>query len=266
MYTGHSRDVYDRLKSAITDTRERINRKNIEEYEVDICIHLFACSNSLNALHVDDEDRRWLFPRVGNNARTPEYWRNFYAWLRDGGLGIIRRWAEEFVKLPGGLVEPGERAPRSSLKTEVIAASRSAGQQLVFDLVDYVNDQPLTDGKRPAVVFAVEDVREWVASKRSMSTSDSRMEKPATIRKALVAAGMHEPEQVDGQPLFRPKVRGRKSHVVANFPLGPVTSWADISPSYREPKEVEPKDIEERGENGRKLGSPLTEPGDLEPF
>ena len=60
IYAGHSLTAYNRLKSVITDKEVRVNKKFIPEYEIEVAIHVFACSNSLRALKLDDTDRRWL--------------------------------------------------------------------------------------------------------------------------------------------------------------------------------------------------------------
>jgi hypothetical protein len=58
IYAGQSRDMYDKLKTVITDTEQHINEKYIGQYDITSFVHIFACSNSLRALHLDDDDRR----------------------------------------------------------------------------------------------------------------------------------------------------------------------------------------------------------------
>ena len=60
IYSGHSRAAYDKLKETITDDKVYVKEKNVPAYDIENWVHIFACSNSLKALHLDDEDRRWL--------------------------------------------------------------------------------------------------------------------------------------------------------------------------------------------------------------
>jgi len=97
IYAGHSRRLYDKLKSLITDGRITVSRKFMAEYVIDNHLHVFACSNSLNALAIDDKDRRWLVPRVTEDRRDKEYWRELNRRLdEENGLAIVRRRADEF--------------------------------------------------------------------------------------------------------------------------------------------------------------------------
>ena len=68
IYAGHSLIAYNRLKSVITDKEVRVNKKFTPEYEIEVAIHVFACSNSLRALKLDDTDRRWLVPKSRNRS------------------------------------------------------------------------------------------------------------------------------------------------------------------------------------------------------
>ena len=60
IYSGQSRKAYNLLKSVITDDVLRVSKKFVPEYEVTNHAHIVACSNSLRALGVAAEDRRWL--------------------------------------------------------------------------------------------------------------------------------------------------------------------------------------------------------------
>jgi hypothetical protein len=89
IYSGKSRKMYDALKE-MTDATTRINRKYLPRYEVENYLHVAACSNSEAALHLGDEDRRTLVPRVTDKIKPKEYWTEFHDWLRSGGLERIR--------------------------------------------------------------------------------------------------------------------------------------------------------------------------------
>jgi hypothetical protein len=188
-------------------------------------------------LHLDDEDRRWFVPRVTEKTQPLEYWQVLYAWLRDGGLRIIKQWAIDFLRETRP-VAVGERAPASSAKQEVIFNSRSPGQRLVFDFVDYVKER-LAKGEGP-FVFSVHEIHEWVAAKRRIEPTNKIMESALTIRTALRSAGLYEPEQVDGERAPRFRVNGHLTHIVSTQPLGVVSSWPDHKVFHKKPDEIEP--------------------------
>ena len=231
IYSGHSRDAYDRLKETITDDIVNVNEKFIPAYDIENWIHIFACSNSLKALHLDDEDRRWLVPTVSEETRPREYWVEFYRWLDEGGLGVIAHWAREFVAKHGP-VRKGEHAPMTSRKQEVIRESRSEGQQMARDLAEAAMAQG-----RP-VVLIVREVRAWIAEMRGLKISDTKLEKALTIRKALLAAGMHEPPRREDKEDNRITVDGRPEYIVSSSPIDPNVTWSAVKDAHILPGEL----------------------------
>lgn len=129
IYSGHSRKAYDKLKPFVTDKMVAINEKGVPEYMMENWAHFIACSNSEAALHLDDEDRRWLVPTVAETNKPKEWWESLYGWLAADGPGIIATWAEGYVA-GGNYVREGEHAPDSSRKRAIVEGSRSEGQQL----------------------------------------------------------------------------------------------------------------------------------------
>ncbi len=129
IYAGHSSKAYNKLKSLITDSTVLINKKHLASYETDAWLHIFANSNSYRAMRLSDEDRRWLLPRVTEERKPAEYWGEFNRWLKeDFGLEVIKGWAIDFLKKHKPVM-PGDVAPWTSLKQEVIEAGDSPGQE-----------------------------------------------------------------------------------------------------------------------------------------
>ena len=86
----------------------------------------------------------------------------------------------------------------------------------------------------------MEDVRDWVASIRKIDRNDQRMERPMTLRKMLLAAGLKQPRPLSGKKQERFQIdptRG-KSHVVANFDIEAGQGWPALKPFYMKPEEV----------------------------
>ncbi len=237
IYSGQSRKGYDKLKAKITEVSVDVNEKFIEPYTIENRLHAFACSNSVKALHLDDEDRRWLVPRVTEELRPKEFWIEFHDWLDGDGLGIIRGHLGRLAADPDFVVGTGDHAPSTSMKKEIIEASRSVGQQLAYDLGGMVRDS------QEKIVLAVEDVRVWVTF---FNQDRSRpLEKPLTLKRALLAAGLKEPRRLPNEPQRRfmvvdpTRTRPRRmSQVVANFEIEAEASWSTLKPFYKLPEDL----------------------------
>src|SRR5262245_15013823 len=141
IYAGHSSRAYNKLKSAITDQRITVTRKYMANYEVENWIHIFACSNSLRALKLSVDDRRWFVPRIVEARKPTNYWQEFNTWLEmEGGLGIIKHWAQQYLQT-NEPVRTGDAAPNSSLKRDVIEEGLSSGQELVLRTLNHTKEQ-----------------------------------------------------------------------------------------------------------------------------
>jgi Family of unknown function (DUF5906) len=136
IYAGHSAKAYNKLKSIITDHHITVSQKYLAHYLIENWIHVFACSNSVRALKLSMDDRRWFVPKITDNKRDAAYWDAFYKWLRfEGGLSIIKWWADMWLTQNACVVD-GSPAPWSLRKKEVIEDSYSPGQQFVADALN----------------------------------------------------------------------------------------------------------------------------------
>lgn len=198
IYSGHSWKAYNRLKSYITDKEVTVNVKYQRPYTIENWAHIFACSNSLKALKMEEDDRRWFYPEITEVSWKREKFAQFHAWLKGGGLGIIRRWAHEQDEY----VLPGQRAPMTYRKKELIASSRSEAQREVVELAEAANQ------REEPIGFAMKEIEAWVRSQVQGRVFDSDME----LRKAMKEAGCHPYRN-------RIQVGGRMQFVVMNRTL-----------------------------------------------
>jgi len=222
-YSGRSRRTYDKLKTLVTDEIVRVNEKNVPEYDLENWAHFIACSNSEAALHLDDEDRRWLVPTITEETKPCEWWDSLHAWLAGDGLGIIVSWAERTIA-ERGAVRTGDHAPMSSRKRALIEGSRSEGERLAFELGEHLAsvDQQ--------VILRTADIRAWIAVQRGFcrqgeaDLTERRLEKPDTILRAL--------KKVPGITVWanelRPKFGATRDSVVMNFVPNPEERWPNI--------------------------------------
>ena len=175
IYSGHSWKAYNKLKSAITDKEIEVNEKYQRSYTIENWCHIFACSNSMRALRIEEDDRRWFYPEVTEDKWPREKFEKFHNWLRSGGIQIIKHWAAKF----GDYVSKGQPAPMTERKKELIYASRTEGQQEAAELAGAMNRM-----KEP-VVLAMKDIVEWVRDSVQGKVYDSDLE----VRKAMKESG-----------------------------------------------------------------------------
>lgn len=223
IYSGHSRKAYDKLKSVLADDDLEVNEKHVKQYWLANWATVIACSNSEAALHLDDEDRRWLVPTVAETLKPSEWWLAFYAWVNGEGASFIFQWALDHAST-GDFVRTGDHAPWSKRKRAIADASRSEGQQLAISFAEHLA------GLDRRVIVRISDVRRWIAFNRGFrrgdeaDVSDRRLEKPSTIIAAM--------KKVQGVTIWadglRPKFGATREAVVMNFRPAEGEAWTDI--------------------------------------
>lgn len=176
IYSGHSWKAYNKLKSLITDAEVQVNQKFQRRYTLENFAHIVASSNSMRALRMEEDDRRWLYPEVTEVRWPREQFAMLRAWLAGGGLSIIRHWAEKFDNYVMG----GERAPMTSRKRELIEGSRSEGQREAAELASV-----LAAESKPAA-YAMKAVVSAVRNAVQGRVFDSDYE----LRKAMTDVGV----------------------------------------------------------------------------
>ena len=217
IYEGKSWTAYNKIKTYITDDLVQMNEKFMPSYPVRNWAHVALCSNSDLALLMDEQDRRFLVPTLTEQRQPASYWAEFHEWLAGEGLGVIRRWAEEFVKHPGHAVGPADHAPMSGRKRQMIEDSRSPEERLVFDLAAAALGRA-ADGGRP-VVLAEMDVADWLQRRPG-----AREFKANIVRKWLRTADLHVSPS-------RLKVDGTMQHVSGTLSLDG-KGWPELA-AYR---------------------------------
>ena len=234
IYAGHNSKAYELLKSIITDPIISVNRKFIEDYTIENWAHIFACSNSYNALHLDDVDRRWLVPRVTNQPREREYWINFYRWIKSGGTEAVMKWAEDYVT-EHGAISSADESPSSDAKTAMIDESRSDGQIIAMSFAAIMTDMMKNNDK---TVMLVEEIRRCVAAARSLIRTDKYVEKSFTLLQAMMTIpGIFPVKRKDGT-YARFSSDGALSYAVANFQPPSEVDWSYLKQFYKRPEEV----------------------------
>lgn len=121
IYSGMSWKMFTKLKDMITEPTISLRMMFKDPVDISMWSHFILFSNSMLALKVDSQDRRIFAPRVTETRWGDDKWKRFHEWLDAGGIQIIADWCMNF----GDYASPGERAPMTDRKREMIEASRS---------------------------------------------------------------------------------------------------------------------------------------------
>ena len=176
IYSGSSWKVYHALKPVITDRDVSVNQKYMREYTIENWCHVVASSNSMRALKMENDDRRWFYPEVTEVPWPQEKFVALRSWIESGGLSIIKHWADNQKRY----VHPAERAPMTDRKREMIEGSRSEAQAEAVALAEAVRD------KDEPIAMAMKDIVMWVRASSQGRVFDSDYE----LRKSMVEAGL----------------------------------------------------------------------------
>lgn len=179
IYAGNSDKPYNKLKSIIADKNILINKKFQSAYLIENWLHMFACSNSIRCLKLDNDDRRWLLPRVTERQRDGGFWSHFYTWLNQrNGLEIIYNYLIDYCE-KNGPVYKNDHAPTTQWKQEVIEDTLGHDSALVVDLLNSLrqkNGDNLT-------ILTDQDIVNYIRNQHYDGKMGVKILKPLTIRK-----------------------------------------------------------------------------------
>jgi hypothetical protein len=220
IYEGGAWTAYNKIKHLVTDDTLQANEKFAPTYDIQNKAQFVLCSNATVALKVEAADRRFLVPTVTENKHPPKdegFWHRLHDWLDGGGYGIIRHWAETFVtKHPSHRVGPGEVAPMTGRKDQLIEDSRAPEERLVLSLAAAARERSAATGQ--PVVLVDYDVGTWLAQ-------TTKRERPLfVVRDWLKSGGLKVGSD-------RPKVDGFKRQVAGTIDVDG-KGWGELK-AYR---------------------------------
>ena len=141
IYAGQSWKTYNRLKTLITDEFVEANNKHVVNYTLPNWTHFAAASNSMEALRIEPDDRRWYVPGL------PEYLYDGYQelrqWIRGGGLRYL---AGEFMDW-ASYIKDGEQAPRTAAKSNLIDQSMPNDERMILVMMERMDNATCIDIK-----------------------------------------------------------------------------------------------------------------------
>jgi len=248
IYHGHNLKAYDNLKSVITEGTISINEKFQKAYEIDNWVHVIACSNSLKALKLDENDRRWFIPSLNNTKKPPAYWERFFNWLEDeDGISIVYGWLKKFLSPASGKdksiytghspIYKGDMPPSSSLKQQVINENLSKGLLMVAGVIDKVKED--AEAKNEEVFLIDSQLQDLIRNKMYDGRHNDRLESYLTIRKLALNRGWFARNGEVGMaqnPQWN--TRGVRSTILYSTAKFAKTSWIDLVKEGRKPADL----------------------------
>ena len=142
---GDKRHVADRLKSMITQKQLRLNPKYVPSYSVPDCLNYLFTSNHPDAFFLEDTDRRFFIHEVKGQPLSHAWYSEVYVpWLDAGGASAL---FHHLLTLDLGDFKPGDRAPSTRAKLEMIADGRSDLGEWVARLRDDPDSVLRVDGQ-----------------------------------------------------------------------------------------------------------------------
>lgn len=185
IYAGHSAKAYNKLKGIITDKTITVNKKFQAQYIIDNWLHMFACSNSMHAVKMDNDDRRWLVPKITNQQKPDSYWKRFYHWLNnENGLEIIHEFAHDWVS-KNGYVERGSHAPTGEWKKEVITETLGRDASCIVQTLQRL----IEENPNENLIVTDQELVRLIRNKYYRNQPEKAIMRPLTARKLARNAG-----------------------------------------------------------------------------
>jgi hypothetical protein len=112
------REVANELRDIITEPFIEVNMKNIAAFQIENYMAMFAISNHIDALPLEDSDRRWLVVRTDATKQEFDFYNPIFATLRDpAALAAV---AYELQHRKIDKYDGREAAPMNEAKAEMI--------------------------------------------------------------------------------------------------------------------------------------------------
>ena len=141
IYAGQSWKTYNRLKTLITDEFVEANNKHIVNYTLPNWTHFAAASNSMEALRIENDDRRWYVPELPTILY--DRYGELREWIRAGGLRYL---AGEFMDY-GDYISEGDQAPLTLAKTNLIDQSMPNDERMILVMMERMDHGSCVDVK-----------------------------------------------------------------------------------------------------------------------
>ena len=125
-------EISNRIKSWVTDDTIEIHPKGLKPYDMRNRLQLLATSNFDDALHIDNNDRRWAICEMEEYDRDGGNWADVYKFLNDDARapGVLR-YIFQNVNITG--FNPAARAPTTVAKVSMIRAGMGSWESMLIE-------------------------------------------------------------------------------------------------------------------------------------
>lgn len=179
-----SRKDADRIKNMITRDRINVNIKFQPTYELKDCANFLLTSNRVDALFLDDDDRRVFVHEITSKARPDEFYKRISEWRQNGGASHLLHHLMFEVNVSD--FNPRAPALRTEARQNIIDLSKSDLDIFVRDLVANPSDVLQFEGAPvPGDLFTAKSVVGFA------TTSKYRVPSKIAVSKALSRVGIY---------------------------------------------------------------------------
>lgn len=141
IYAGQSWKTYNRLKTLITDEFVEANNKHVANYTLPNWTHFAAASNSMEALRMESDDRRWYVPEIATTLY--DSYQELRGWIQSGGLRYLAGELSDWGKFLDG----GSQAPLTASKTNLIDQSMPNDERVILLMMERMDGASCVDIK-----------------------------------------------------------------------------------------------------------------------
>jgi hypothetical protein len=109
-----------------------VDPKHIAPFCVPDFINYYLTSNHPHAFYVDEHDRRFFIHEVQVGKSTPEFYDQYFGWLRNGGPAALLHYFQEILDY--GNFSPKAPPPMTAAKSEMVDGVRSEVDAWLLDV------------------------------------------------------------------------------------------------------------------------------------
>lgn len=143
IYVSDRREVIDKLKILITNSKVELQGKGANQFTGDNRANFIMCTNHKDAVLKTENDRRFCVFYTAQQEPSdmavwaPQYFPKLYDWLRNGGYAMVNDYLRQY-KIPDRLNPATEchRAPVTSSTREAISLSAGRIEQEILEVID----------------------------------------------------------------------------------------------------------------------------------
>lgn len=139
------RDVLDRLKKYITNSRIEVRAMRVDKVMVDNLTNWMFLTNYKDAVFKSRSDRRYAIfftaqqsvDDIVRDGMGGDYFPNLWSWARNGGFAAVAGFLQRYQRDPA--FDPAgrcHRAPETSSTHEAIVESRGVVEQILVDAIE----------------------------------------------------------------------------------------------------------------------------------